>query len=279
MRMLPMQPGGQLASRASLPLFAMLIIVLAMGLPGCKGRTTPEADLVESLDGDPLIIVEGCVSAGFAEEAILTHIQAIRADGVDLFKAYQLSRGRENARISLAYMLVLDEDDDYMALVESVRPESIPDKEFQVWAVVLMDEKQWIGPHYRRRMIDILEGVDLPRAEIVVGEHRIAVGDVDKGIAGLLHVCYPIDAWSSAAYNAINKAPELPRKEALKPYLANDDVRAVAAAYALLYVAECHSLAMDRLEELARSNAPEVSEYAVIVLRWAADIPGAAGAK
>jgi hypothetical protein len=189
--------------------------------------------------------------------------------GIDLFAAYRRHGAEKNVRVSLAYLLLLDEDRAYLEYASHHTGLLVRNHEFRVWTYLLWDDKSGLTPAYEDALIEGLKDVNTPDARITVASRWAKARRELEAVEAVLGVLVKGEGlavehsgWKSRAYGVLRSIAEPRRSELLPPYLETESVRGAHVAYVLAATDEHRERAIAYLKGLTGSSVPEIATIA-----------------
>jgi hypothetical protein len=232
-----------------------LCIVVIAG--GCTHKEASEHEFLRRVR--TLVIINGNSIATLG--GVEPYVHEAAAKGIDLFGSYKDNTGDNGLRLSMAYLLLGQESEPYVEYAEGHVRELITSHEFLLWAHVLTeaDLGHRLSAAYRHKLALVLQGVDTPYAKVCVARIMAAEGANVGAVHRLLDVMAGRNPWRGDAWRALEQVSEPHRTAALLPYLKNPSARGAYAAAMLASVPQYRSEALKYLEDLKKSQDPDVA--------------------
>jgi len=277
------------------PLALAALVVACLMFAGCK---SPEEEFLERCI--PLVrrTTDGVFGAGIPNAAPLA--KEAQEKGIDLYGLYEVNPDDRHKRLSLGYLLLLQESEEYLSFARANRQRLLETGELYMFTWVLGQEydavlessgvletdfntlfgyRGCLSEGYRAAMLELLiEEARTARAapfasflRVVLAEKRLASGEIAEGIASLLDtVCEGADG-GATAYEVLWHIPASQSATILLPYLDGKSPKGAYAASLLIAHEEHEDQARQYLEMLkasedatlatAAEDASQLSEY------------------
>jgi len=247
---------------------ALATAVAALGTTGCSEPRSPEEQLVAKLVKEPVMRVsEIGGTAGWGMPNALAIARQHRGSGIDLMAAYNHASGKKQARLSLAYMLLLLADEQYLAYAKGHVDSLESVGEFHIWRIVLTNQECPLEQEYRHAMVTVLEQVQQPYTELAVAAEQRRSGSVSGAVRTLLPIMEGNSWWSANAYSAL-KEMSASDPDVLLSFLEHPSREGLSIAVVLADTDQHRERAIAYLRTLRASEDSELSMSAVAELRW-----------
>jgi len=256
------------------------LVVASLAVSGC---TSPQEEFLAGCDS--LVGPAGNGVAGTGIPSALGFVEEAEQLGIDLYELYQHNLHRQDARLSLAYLLLLKESEEYLGFARDHRQQFRQSREFFMWVWVLNQEyeailkskgivtdeagfplaesyKGHLSEDYRESMRCLLveearvesSAPFVPYLELVMAETELASGKVEPAVESLLDIVCGGGEMGPAAYEVLYHVPSSLRATPLLPYLQHKSREGAYAASLLAANEETGREARAYLESLKGSG-------------------------
>ena len=260
------------ARTSVLSLMSVLAPVMAFGMGGCSSRDGGERELLEGLEASPIFLTDGMSVVALGPRAARLKGADAEKQGIDLYGAYKRNLSKSQLRLSLAYLLLMQQSAAYLDYAIANRRELAEAGEFVLWAYVLEDAHSMLTEDSRMKILEVLEGVGAPYALFSVAKYHLVTGDEATAIREMLDLLVSRTAWDVRAYEELNKMPAARRSRLLLPYLDSESLRGVSAAALLARIPDERQQAIRYLESVKTSKDQALVVAAAKALREVARV-------
>jgi hypothetical protein len=216
--------------------------------PSCTENRSLEEETIRRFERTTLI--------GLCPEAARLHLEQFKSREVHLYRAYTQASGRRNARQSLAYLMLLDENETYISLVERNWRRLLENDEFQAWTFIFFEgHKGQPSEAYRARMESVLRRLDRPEVRFYFVRRKL-MNSADSAAAGemLGFLVNGPPGQAHGAFRCLSQIPPQQRAELLLPLLEDESP---TGAYAAMFVARADAYRPRALAYLNRLRASQ----------------------
>lgn len=241
----------------------LLVVLVVIGTYKVAG---PHARFLRNLEKSPLLQTNG-TSGWYNGPAVVRQIsKKIGAKGYDLLADYKRNLGNEPVRLSLAYLLLMQESDgflDYYGSIDKIQ-ELSQSKEHAVWSLVLEDDGGYVSLAYCRRMAAIMKLIDQVGSRHALAKFYLRTGKESEGVEILLDLFGEEVFWLPV----FEQLPPARRTELLLPMLETKSARGAAAATVLAEMEEHREHALEYLASLKDETDPAICRARDIALEY-----------
>ena len=200
----------------------VLIFLVAIAVPVYR-FAGPHARFVRDLEKSPLVRLMGDGSGVWlGPEGVRQLAKELGAKGYDLLADYKRNLQNEPVRLSLAYLLLMQENDGFLSYYEASEEriqELARSKEHSIWAHVIEDDGGNVSEAFCRRMVPILRRAEHPECKYALGQFYLRVGKDSQAMETLLDLINESNNWSWEAGSFIWRLPVGRKAELLLPFL------------------------------------------------------------
>ncbi len=241
--------------------FLVVIIVIAGSFVIWKNSDYKARSFLLELEQGNLVSTDGVSLVLCGPPSAKHYLPKAREAQVDLYQAYVSNLRKATLRLQLAYLLLLDNSDNYLEYAD-LHLREMPVEEIRLWVGLLDDEvfpKQYLDNLYK-----LLHKSQAECAVVTVGKRYLKNKQYQEAVDCLMTLTDRETAWGASARSAIDGLP-VSKCELLLPYLNLSSIswKGVFVAGVLARSPEQRKVAVKYLMHALDSKDRDVVEAAV----------------